>query len=82
MQGNTYKLSGTWMMHTTANTYKADVGSEAAASKTSWLAILQSLQKLRCYSCQGFGHTLKDCPTDRRLVALGEPDGLWRSLHN
>ena len=82
MSGNSYKLSGTWMMHTTAVAFKAEASADSVASKASWLAILGSLQKLRCYSCQGFGHTLKDCPTDRRLVTLGEPDGLWRSLHN
>ena len=74
-----YSFAGDWRMRLTA---EAHVVLATQASKDAWVVVLKSLEKSRCYSCEGFGHLHKDCPTDKRLVILGEPDGVWRSLHN
>ena len=77
-----YKLTGSWQMVKTAEDLKCQTKVEMEASKKAWIVVLQSLEKLRCYSCEGYGHSVRDCPTDRRLVLLGHPDGVWRSLHS
>ncbi len=62
---------------------KKSAGTDAFnISQAGWIQVLRALESTRCYSCLGFGHHQRECPTDRRLVNLGEADGVWRSLHN
>ena len=75
-------LTGEWAMYDHASEYDPQGEVDNLVSKMAWVAILGSLKNLRCISCEGFGHALKDCPTDRELVAIGRADGVWRSIHN
>ena len=41
---------------------------------------LAMLGNIRCVACGGFGHTIKDCPTRKKLAALGCNGGIGAKI--
>ena len=81
MQTCDLTLPDKWKQVEYAKTFPDRSNASVKASQTAWKNILGQLEKTVCHACCGFGHHIKDCPTDRKLVAFGQSDGVWRTLH-
>ena len=48
----------------------------------AWSTMVQSIAKVRCLVCEGFGHSTKTCPTRARLMHMCGGSGVFKTIRN
>ena len=85
----TYKLNDAkWKYITFAtawcpdSTAVASADTEVVALQKTWVEMLTRVAKTRCLVCEGWGHSMKKCPTQARLTTMSAGYGLFRTIRN